>query len=119
MISFTVLGHCPRKSNSRRIVRMGTRIASIKSKEALEYEQSFILQIPRKLKKNIECKLALTAYIYYRSRRSDLSDELFCDCLEKADIIKNDRQIAEKHLFCLVDKDNPRIEFTLDEIEDD
>ena len=115
-IKTIVLGQLPRKSNGRRKTRWG---GLIKSQDALDYEVSFIFQIPNELRLHLTDKISLTATIYYRSNRSDLSDELLCDCIEKAGIIKNDRQIKEKHLYCRVDKENPRVEFELKIIGDE
>ena len=63
-----------------------------------------------------ETPVKLTATIYYRSEASDLSDELACDCLQKAGIVKNDRLIEEKHLYRQTDKENPRVELELEEL---
>ena len=53
--------------------------------------------------------------VYYDSRRPDLDNSLkvVLDCLQKAGAIKNDNRcleiIAKKHL----DKDNPRVKFSI------
>ena len=53
--------------------------------------------------------------VYYNSRRPDLDNALkvILDCLQKARAIKNDNKcveiVAKKHL----DKENPRVKFTI------
>jgi Holliday junction resolvase RusA-like endonuclease len=97
-----VLGHSPRKSNGRVWAGPGKLL---KSKEAISYSAHAGLQfqvISKRLK--LDCPiedfcLVLGAIIYYRSDRSDLSDELLCDIMEKSGVIKNDRQIRRKILF--------------------
>lgn len=121
IIKFTVLGNLPRKSNSRRIFRnkYSGRILCIKSSKALDYEQSFLVQtlnIPKETFLKTD-NLALTAIIFYSSRKPDLSDELLCDLLEKTRIIHNDRQIVVKHLTKYIDSANPRCEVELRKTE--
>jgi Holliday junction resolvase RusA-like endonuclease len=86
---------------------------SIKSSEALEYEQDFLKQITRKHQLGLDGQLSLRGHIYYRSGRSDLSDELLCDMLEKSGVIVNDRRIRHKDLRAFIDKDNPRVEISI------
>lgn len=116
-----VNGHLPRKSNSRRIFRSAKtgRPIIAKSTEALQYEKDFARQINGNMKIGIgsaDNPLRLTAYIYYRSNRSDLSDELLCDLLQKSGVISDDRYIKEKHLYGGKDQNNPRVELEIEEI---
>ncbi len=116
LVRFTVYGHLPRKSNRRKIARAGKRIMLIKSKDALDYEKSFLEQVPRNAKRgygNRDQLLALEARIYYRSWRSDVSVELLLDLLQKSGVISNDRWVREFHYIGLVDPKNPRVELTL------
>lgn len=87
----------------------------VKSAPALDYQESFISQTAQIPKGKFQEKqpLSITLNIYYQSRRSDLSDELFCDMLQMAQIIYNDRQITEKHLYHHIDRNNPRVEATI------
>jgi len=119
-ITLAIHGHLPRKSNSRRIVvnRRTGKPMVIKSPEALAYERDFMRQVPGSAKIGMKGQLHLTAVIYYRSNRSDLSDELLCDSIEKAGIIKNDRQFVSKILYKRIDKENPRVVFTVSSIEE-
>jgi Holliday junction resolvase RusA-like endonuclease len=66
--------------------------------------------------KTIEGDVTMVATIYYKTRAFDLDDSMLCDVLEKAGVIKNDRQIVEKHLTKRFDKNNPRIEVEVCEI---
>ena len=117
-MEFLVEGNLPRKSNGRRIKFYGGRMASIKSEAALAYSQSFLYQIARqKPAEPMAGELKLTAVIYYQSNRSDLSDELLADLCEKSGIIINDRQFKVKHLYHRIDKNRPRVEFKIEQLE--
>jgi Holliday junction resolvase RusA-like endonuclease len=112
-------GHMPRKSNSRRIVRnkhTGAPLV-IKSAEALSWVNDVILE-SREHAIGYDSPVVMTADIYYRSNRSDLSEELLMDALEKAGILTNDRLIVGKIALKHIDKDNPRVEVRLYRPED-
>jgi len=115
----TYTGHMPRKSNSRRIVRnkhTGVPLV-IKSKEAIDWVDSVILE-SRDHAIGYSAPVVMTADIYYRSNRSDLSEELLMDSLEKAGVIANDRLIVGKICLKHIDPDNPRVEVRLYRPED-
>lgn len=118
-MNFTILGEPCSKANSRiMIVNKGKR-RCIKSAKAQAYVESFLWQAKEinstlikgtfPLKGNV--KLACT--IYYASYRKDLDESLIMDCLQKAGILKNDRQIKEKHVYHRIDKKNPRTQIEL------
>jgi Holliday junction resolvase RusA-like endonuclease len=114
-IQGTVYGSLVSKANSRRITRTGL---VIKSQKAIEFTHSAILQLRSIYKKKpIENNVGLELTIFYDSRRPDLSPELFFDCLEKAGVLKNDRQIHEYFCRKELDKTKPRVEFVLYELE--
>ena len=116
MIDFsgTVQGSLVSKANSRRVTRTGM---VIKSQKALDFTESAIYQLRSLYKKApIESPVGLELTIFYDSRRPDLSPELFFDCLEKAGVLKNDRQIFEYFCRKELDKDNPRVEFSVYEL---
>ncbi len=119
-MNFTILGNLPRKSNSRQVFknRRTGNIIFAKSATALDYTDSFLLQTKNVDKSLFQSSrpLKLTAKIYYQSKLSDLSDELLCDLMQKSGIIFNDRLIKEKHLYCYLDKINPRCEVEIEEI---
>lgn len=118
MFSFkaTVQGQLMSKSNSRRLVMFGRRPASIKSAKANAFTESFILQSKAWDKKGwpYQGDVILTARVYYASRRPDLDIELLKDCLQRAGVIANDRQVKEQHAFWFLDKINPRVDFWLE-----
>jgi len=113
---YIIYGDLQRKSNSRRIVknkRTG-RILIIKSAKALQYEKQFLSQISRYEPYScLICDVVLTAYIYYSSRRFDVSEELLMDLIQKCKLVKNDRQIREKHIYGRIDRENPRVQFEI------
>ena len=119
---FDIAGRPPRKSNQRQIF---TRVQSktkrlrpmiVKSKEAREYMKNFSEKVPDEYKQewgSLKEDLRVDIIVWYPDRRSDLSIELILDCLEKAEVVKNDRYIREQHVYGYVDKENPRISVTL------
>lgn len=116
-VRLTIAGEPGRKSNQRRIVRRsnGTPMI-IKSQKALDYEVSFLSQVPGEAKLflgSAEEPLLLWAKIFYKSNRPDLSSELLMDQLQKAGVISNDRWIKSQMLFGGLDKENPRSEIVL------
>lgn len=112
LITFTISGSPPRKSNSRQTLKSGR---SIKSKKALDYEVSFMQQATRlKLNnKDFNVPMKMVATVYYSSKLSDLSDELIADCMEKCGLIRNDNLIREKNIVWAFDKEDPRTELAL------
>jgi Holliday junction resolvase RusA-like endonuclease len=57
--------------------------------------------------------------VWYQSRRSDLSTELLFDLLQKSGIILNDRQIEHVESFKGLDRDAPRVHFTVRKWEEE
>lgn len=112
---FKVLGALKSKANSRIIRYLNGRPISIKNPDALAFEKTAVQQLQKqfKRKKMIEDKVGLELDIYYPSNRNDLSPELFFDCLQKAGVLKNDRQIVEYSCFKKIDKLEPRVECCL------
>lgn len=108
----TVLGQLGSKSNGRRPVRRGSKFAFIKSDTALQYVSDFEKQIPKALVP-FEGPVMLYARCYYKDRRRDLDVALLQDCIQKREIIKNDRQIECIIAFRHIDKKRPRVEFFL------
>ena len=79
------------------------------------YETSFKLQMLSYQYKTIEKEFKFVIDVYYNSRRPDLDNALkvVLDCLQKVGVIKNDNKcieiVAKKHL----DKENPRVKFSI------
>lgn len=105
-IRLTIYGEPASKANSRRVVRIGNRVASIKSEKALNYSSMFKQQIPEGIVP-IEGDVVVNITIYYASRRPDLDESLILDLLQGVTYL-NDRQVKEKHIFWGLDKENPR-----------
>ncbi len=105
MIEFVIEGEPASKANSRRIVKIGNRIASIKSQKALSYADAFKLQAPKVEPLTDPVRITLT--IYYASRRPDLDESLILDLLQGIAYV-NDRQVREKHVYWGLDPDRPR-----------
>ena len=93
----------------------------IKSKEALAYVRSFVLQVPGGKRLCLGGKdkpLFVETTIYYKHKfRADLSDELIMDCLTKAGVIKDDRYIVQRILIKRCDIKEPRAEISVTETD--
>ena len=114
----TILGQPPSKSNSYKIVSINGHITLGKTEATKKYEDQFFLQCS--LRKRGICKrFKLTIDVYFASDRPDLDNSLkvTLDCLQSCGAIKNDRLCAEIHARKLVDRKNPRIEFTIEELQ--
>lgn len=112
----TIHGQPPSKSNSYRIVRIAGRAALCKTPQLKKYEESFFMQCSLRGRK-IGRRFKLSVDIYYRSDLPDLDNGLkvILDCLQSCKAIKNDRLCAEIDARKLIDKESPRIEFTIEE----
>ena len=104
--SFTIEGEPASKANSRKIVLIGGRPASIKSDKARLYAEVFNAQCPR-LDEMMDGDLAVHMKSFYASRRPDLDESLILDLMQGF-IYKNDRQVKQKHIFWGLDKERPR-----------
>lgn len=109
----TILSHLASKSNSRRKTNWG---GVIKSEAAMSFEHDFFLQCIGK-KEAYPGPVSMSVHVYYADNRRDLDISLLQDCIQKAGIIKNDRQIQEIHAWRHVDKEKPRVIFELCEIK--
>jgi hypothetical protein len=134
-VRFTVLGQAASKANSRRIVQLGDRRASIKSREALVFEAGMLRQIPSAARLMLAGECGIRLRIYYVSQRSDLDESIVLDCLQaryktihrkngsservllQRGVVVNDRQFKQKHVYHGIDKLNPRVEVTVWELK--
>lgn len=114
----TINGKIPSKSNSYRIVTVNGRSHLAKSKRLTLYEQSFYLQCPIR-GRMIKGFFRLDVDVYYENMRPDLDGcfKILLDCLQSCKAIKNDRQCVEIHARKLTDKERPRVEFEIEEVE--
>ena len=112
---FTITGNCPSKSNCYKVIRLGNRCSLGKQKHLKSYEDSFMVQMLNYKYELIDTEFKFIIDVYYDSRRPDLDNSLkvVLDCLQKAGANKNDNKcieiVAKKHL----DKDNPRVKFSI------
>ena len=105
-----ILGEPCSKANSRRIVKFGNKIASIKSSKALSYSDAFKRQCHIPASQKFTDDVVVTIRIWYASRRPDLDESLILDLLQDV-AYDNDRQVKEKHIYWMgVDKKSPRCE---------
>lgn len=112
-----VYGHVPSKSNQYNIIKLGNRYSLAKTKSMKEYEEKFFLQCGYR-NKNIGGFFELYADVYFQSNQPDLDNSLkgLLDCLQSCKAIKNDRYCVKIVANKFIDKNNPRIEFTIVEV---
>ena len=115
-LSFTLHGQLYSKSNNRQLTK-NVKSRNIKSTGARECTKFYLQQLKKiwKGKETLVGSIILTVDIYYPDNRSDLDESLLMDILQKAGVIKNDRQIKEKHIYHEIDKRNPRCEIIIGE----
>ena len=114
-LSFTIQGQPYSKANSRKLVTIGGKPRFIKSAPARRYVTDFQAQCPR-LDPLLEGDLEIWITVFYQSRRPDLDCSLVFDAAEGY-LYKNDRQIKEQHLFWRLDRENPRSQIFIREME--
>jgi Holliday junction resolvase RusA-like endonuclease len=140
MIAFTILGEAASKANSRKIVTIGGRPSSIKSKKAREFEADALKQIPPEARQRIEGPVRVTLRIFYATERPDLDESLVLDVLQdrfssakkdkvtgaitqprvlvQSGVYRNDRQVREKHIYHGIDRRNPRVEIEVNAVQE-
>ena len=140
IITFVILGECASKSNSREIVtRRGfdetgeavSRPLVRKSDKALRYVASALRQIPAQCRVRLTGPVRVTLHLFYASERPDLDEALVLDVLQDRwvsvtvgrvkvrelvhkGVIRNDRQVREKHVYWGLDRANPRAEIVVE-----
>lgn len=114
-----ILGNAPSKANQYKIITLGGHGSLAKTQALKEYEQKFYLQCGAYRNKNIQGFFELYVDVYFHSNRPDLDNSLKCllDCLQTCKAIKNDRNCVKIVANKFVDKNNPRIEFTIVEVK--
>ena len=110
-----IYGECCSKANSRRLVHFGGKPRFIKSKKALVFERDVQIQA-KKISTMLEGDLKIEADIYYSSRRPDLDESIILDALQGI-WYANDRAFKQKTIRKFLDKENPRCEVTVTEID--
>lgn len=125
-VRFVIRGEAASKANSRSIVTINDRPASIKSAKARSFEAVAMLQIPTACKRMFAGPLVVRLDMYYASNRPDLDESVVLDVLQarftgvgakrklvRAGVYLNDRQVVEKHVFKHIDPGNPRVEIVV------
>jgi Holliday junction resolvase RusA-like endonuclease len=116
-LSLKIYGEPCSKANSRKIVKFGSRLASIKSDKARAYAESFKRQCNVPASRLVWNDVVVTIRIWYASRRPDLDESLILDLLQGV-AYENDRQVKEKHIYWMgVDKENPRCEIEVKQLQ--
>ena len=112
-----VQGTVPSKSNGYKIIKIGNHASLGKTATLQNYEKSFFMQCKDR-GKNIDSYFEFQLDVYYPSNRSDLDNSLkiILDCLQKANVIKNDNLCTQILARKFVDKNNPRIEYKINPV---
>lgn len=94
------------KANSRRLVKWGKRVVSIKSAKAEQFVRHLKGELaPRH--KLLTQDLIVELVIFYKTRRPDLDESLVLDALQGI-AYENDRQVKKKLVTWGLDPANPR-----------
>lgn len=113
-----IYGSVPSKSNCYKIVTLAGHGSLAKTAAMKEFEKRFYLQCGAYRNRNIQGFFELYADVYFQSNQPDLDNSLkgLMDCLQGCNAIKNDRNCVKIVANKFIDKNNPRIEFTLVEV---
>lgn len=114
----TIYGNVPSKSNAYKIVTIGGHASLSKTSTMEEFEKRFYLQCGYR-NRNIQGFFELYVDVYFQSNQPDLDNSLkgLLDCLQGCKAIKNDRNCVKIVANKFIDKNNPRLEFTLVEVD--
>lgn len=116
MMTQTIYGNVPSKSNSYKIVTFNGHASLAKSQKLKQYENDFFIQCNHYRDKNIDGYFELYIDVFYNSQRLDLDNSLkiVLDCLQKVKAVKNDNKLVKIVARKFKDVANPRIEFTIE-----
>ncbi len=118
----TIPGQCPAKSNSYKIVTKNGHASLSKQPCLKAWEEAFVWRCPLRGTKTsplIKIPFRIDLDVYFRSKANDVDNclKIVLDTLQRdCHVIANDNLCAEIHVRKFVDKDNPRIEFQLEEL---
>ena len=114
-----IYGSIPSKSNQYKIITLNGHGSLAKTSAMKEFEKKFYLQCGYR-NRNIQGFFELYADVYFQSNQPDLDNSLkgLLDCLQTCKAIKNDRNCVKIVANKYIDKNNPRIEFTIVEVKD-
>jgi Holliday junction resolvase RusA-like endonuclease len=113
-----IYAQSPSKSNQYRIVTINGHGSLAKTSAMKEFEKKFYLQCGAYRNRNIAGFFELYVDVYFQSNQPDLDNSLkgLLDCLQGCKAIKNDRNCVKIVANKFIDKNNPRIEFTIVEV---
>ena len=118
-----IYGSIPSKSNQYKIITRrgadGKAHGSLAKTDAMEvFEKKFYLQCGAYRNRNIKGFFELYVDVYFQSNQPDLDNSLkgLLDCLQTCRAIRNDRNCVKIVANKFIDKNNPRIEFTIVEV---
>lgn len=113
-----ILGQTPSKANTYRIITIKGHGSLAKTSALKAYEEKFYLQCGTYRNKKIDGFFELYVDVYFHSNQPDLDNSLkvILDCLQTCKAIKNDRNCVKIVANKFIDKLNPRIEFTIVEV---
>lgn len=110
-----ILGTCPSKSNSYKIVKLGQHASLAKTKALTDYEKNFFIQCDKYRNADIKGYFEIEIKVMYPNERADLDNSLkiVMDCLQKVKAFQNDNKCVAIHAYKFKDANNPRIEFSI------
>ena len=113
-----IYGSIPSKSNQYKIITLNGHGSLAKTKAMKEFENKFYLQCGYR-NRNIQGFFELYIDVYFQSNQPDLDNCMkgVLDCLQGCKAIKNDRNCVKIVANKFIDKNNPRLEFTLVEVD--
>lgn len=115
-------GQTPAKSNCYKIIERKGHSSLAKQQKLIAYEEAFLWRCSLRGTKErplITVPFKIEVDVFFRSKANDIDNSLkiLLDILQhQCHAIKNDNLCAEIHIRKFVDKDNPRIEFEIEEI---
>ena len=110
-----IIGSVPSKANSYKIITIAGHGSLAKTAAMKKYEQSFYMQCGKNRGMMLEGYFHLDLDVYFPTMSHDLDNSLkvILDCLQSCKAIKNDNRCVTINARKFIDKNNPRIEFTL------
>ena len=113
-----ILGSVPSKSNCYRIITIAGHSSLGKTSAMKDFEKKFYLQCGAYRNRKIAGFFELYVDVYFQSNQPDLDNSLkgLLDCLQTCNAIKNDRNCVKIVANKFIDKNNPRLEFTIREV---
>jgi len=114
----TIFGNVPSKSNGYKVVTINGHASLTKTKALKEYEDKFYIQCDKYRNVDIAGYFELHLKVFYPSERSDLDNSLkvILDCLQKVKAIRNDNKCVKISAEKYLDRERPRIEFSINQI---